>query len=1857
MANEKVQLKQETIVGNDVVLDDIFPNTNTRSVNDPTSGEQLDQTLARIWNTINNKLSRIVNSVNGRTGVVVLTSEDVGLGNVDNVSFSDIKDWIINRLLNEFNHKRLKLVNNLIEMQEYIVNNDDSKRDTSFFSDNGYDTDKKQYIGYTYWDEETQTLKLEYLSLKTIGYTDNTIVYDEKVNENDLTGGGIGVNLWIEDNCIKVQNGATKEKSGLYIDKMKVHQTIHYFGQAYGEHPELDGQLSTDRRFMLWNKNQFGLDGSTWGEAGESMLYLNVDLSDSNGKFGDVIFEPSSFRLNPYYKYKLHDIIIINFGYNKNYFQNTVDENDTIIGRELLKKEIDGKIYAVHPAFVGRSPMIGFVTGVPYEVDHIYGSGKGYNIEFYTLAPQVSYGIGNIPTHQARDGDAAGASFHDRVIGIKTAKGEYDNNREPVNVSGLLAYANPAVHPREIFNRLTGTWTYNVPERFRYINTPLGPKRVLETSTPESNGLYISSDASLMISPTKFFGPKGLNRSHWDGRPLPEEEASFQYSKSIIHPILDSTNTGYERNEDGSYKLYKEDIDYDAPYRSRAVSNWCIPYASDLDRVYEDGSDSSESDGSSIGINLMKIMNRSSIDVTQLTPSFQPINDNNLQFANISGLRINQAYNNIDKLYDYTGKFENNKFYVKNEEDEYVEIKTYPNLIYLDENTGIRYTAVSYASNAATVSLVEIDNRKELQLTASFFGKTPAELLTPEAMIDNNKVEDANKFLLDQYTSGGISVNVGKFLEISTPSSYVSHNEDFYNTGKINVRIGRGLRENYVEDGTIQIENQTIPNTMLNGYNNTNGGNRIELAVSEDNILNFTEDGGVFVNVSPDLGLTTARIATKNNLNTLGVKISDPLSQSQKNDEDDYVASTSNYYGGLRFTDGYLAIRINNDTVFKGGNANLRNGSRGLSIDDNNILGINLAKYTSGLKFDEYGALSIDESKTRKIGLMILNNDEQTCFAYNPNRKGSPAAYSKIKLGAGLKLVGGVPVSEISIDDPDATLRNEILDKLDNIDINDINTLASNHPAKYSMEIPERVMSNSVFDQYKEALEESDFIEIAAKSGANVGHIVFLIVADMVLNEFRNIPNNQMVENLTKNDVLKHIFMDDETLDDQLRTLSSLLLDSHPELTCTEAQYNTYLKNVFNELFPSITYKEATWIGGLTFTTRRPDESHRFIAYYIAAFLNPQEMNAVESTPDKDSSEERLNAYNETIDYYAKWMGTFVDCYNWIANIECDVLDKTSYPYKFPTGYYIDINSTSTIQLKSILNQIRNDVETFGPDELEEMSTLINSSTKIFVQPNFVYLTSMDGVDTNVSKAFDFNDFESLSLNSLLKITNEAILSMNHDSLLTWLNYRNATMLEFNDDDARKNDIINYLNGTGTYSEVGYADFRNIWVHYKLAKSYLEVNSNLEATCKRFVSNNSKYLSVYGLIRATHYYKPNRYNMWSRVKSFRSFITSDLFLNNKTPEEIAVWYAIFFGSSVDNYVMYDTDGTKTTLAPKDVTDPVLYLLTIDEFFETLEIIINNITDYSTIIEIMSTDHIKEHGYVPVETSDTITEEEAIRQNLIMIREYYLYGDCTILNATKLYRAFIDKAPEDRRFEPMSESAQNYWENLGLFESDLDPESPTYGTGNIRRAACRVIIALINAFGGVNNVEVGVNKVINTSDGVLKNYSMSVTNSGLMTAIINYMGYTVDMNGSSILDGGKLMEVTSNTFIKDKNGNISNKWIAKKYTKETTSRPIGLGYIIRFNMKDYNDKDVAVYGLDVAEKLSENGKSVNEVWGFTIRNKADLQKIYNAAIDYNEDEAILSTTNLVLLMDKTIIDRKDDCVVLYYSNDKKDGETS
>lgn len=154
-SNEKqVQLKRETLLNDEAVLEDIFPKTMTDAVVDANSGLSMSEMLDIILTAINNKLSRNVNSVNGRSGVVLLSAADVGLGNVDNVSNADLKAWVINYVAQQFHDKRMILAEYYDEIVDYVDSNNDKYDGVPFVCkhETTDPNDQTMVIGYMFKD-------------------------------------------------------------------------------------------------------------------------------------------------------------------------------------------------------------------------------------------------------------------------------------------------------------------------------------------------------------------------------------------------------------------------------------------------------------------------------------------------------------------------------------------------------------------------------------------------------------------------------------------------------------------------------------------------------------------------------------------------------------------------------------------------------------------------------------------------------------------------------------------------------------------------------------------------------------------------------------------------------------------------------------------------------------------------------------------------------------------------------------------------------------------------------------------------------------------------------------------------------------------------------------------------------------------------------------------------------------------------------------------------------------------------------------------------------------------------------------------------------------------------------------------------------------------------------------------------------------------------------------------------------------------------------------------------------------------------------------------------------------------------
>lgn len=493
----RMQLKQEEVVGDSVVLNDINPKTNTKSIDDTNTGVSLDVTLDRLWNAINNKLSRVVNSVNGRTGVVVLNSDDVGLGNVDNVSLSDIKSWVINRMQQEFDNKRISLFDTLDDVDRQIQEwgDDEVYANKPFYSHHGYSdrngkNDLRGYIGYIYWDPNDERLKQTHMVIDTVGWSDNSIIYNEDVDYNTdgvnnvsySNTGGIGVNIWKYEDALEVYNrlSGAKANGGLRIRKDKLTQSIHFFDGVYG-----NGDPN-DTSALLY------FDSPSEMETAKTVV-IKIDgktiTMGYNANSDNEFVEPNYIRQ----KLSLYDIVICNFN-DKNYITKTP------IGDRYV---INGKM---NPGLILRQTCIGQVTQAPTMEHPEYN----YTIEFYTLRPNISAGL---KTYTVKDFDGTLMNpLHESIgisllttnelrknDGIREYNIDFTENKKDIGISGLNVFIpyDTNAQPRT---------TVNSDKREFYTITPTGLSyNTFEKDTEAgiTSGMYILPNYSLCVIPYK----------------------------------------------------------------------------------------------------------------------------------------------------------------------------------------------------------------------------------------------------------------------------------------------------------------------------------------------------------------------------------------------------------------------------------------------------------------------------------------------------------------------------------------------------------------------------------------------------------------------------------------------------------------------------------------------------------------------------------------------------------------------------------------------------------------------------------------------------------------------------------------------------------------------------------------------------------------------------------------------------------------------------------------------------------------------------------------------------------------------------------------------------------------------------------------------------------------------------------------------------------------------------------------------------------------------------------------------------------------------------------------------------------
>jgi len=440
MAQDKVQLKREEVVGNDVVLQDINPKTKTNSITDSAKGVPLDQTLALIKNMINNKLSRVVNSVNGKTGIVILDANDVGLGNVDNISFGDIKRWVIEYLGDIFGSKRIILRDYLSQIHEILGTNDKIYADTPFYAQAGDATNNDfiAYIGYIYWDETTSSLREEHKEIKVIGFTDESLVYNTNCDidpyhpddHRNLSGGGLAVNIWSKEDALKIRRAeglftrdgydpAVLNDTGLYIDKSKVVPNVYFFDGVYGTLTGEGTGMHNIDALVYWSNDPHDTTESNLPILNITINGQAIGMTSTAG--GDPVYtlhHPSDLPL------KVGDIILTNFAFDQYINPDDASHRENVLYPRMLD------------SLTCRQPSLGVVTQVADTTND-----TPCIIDFKPRRPNVGHGLKLIITDSA-----SGVGPEDSEIGLDLMEGtitmgdgtNIDTN-DGNNVSGINA--------------------------------------------------------------------------------------------------------------------------------------------------------------------------------------------------------------------------------------------------------------------------------------------------------------------------------------------------------------------------------------------------------------------------------------------------------------------------------------------------------------------------------------------------------------------------------------------------------------------------------------------------------------------------------------------------------------------------------------------------------------------------------------------------------------------------------------------------------------------------------------------------------------------------------------------------------------------------------------------------------------------------------------------------------------------------------------------------------------------------------------------------------------------------------------------------------------------------------------------------------------------------------------------------------------------------------------------------------------------------------------------------------------------------------------------------------------------------
>lgn len=701
MSIKKSQLKDKQLVGDSIVEENVNPKSVSEAIIDSSSGNTMDVTLDNLWNAINNRLSRIVNSVNGRTGVVVLTPDDVGLGKVSNVSYGEIERMVIDEIDKAFKDHQIVLVDSMDDLAAMIADNDRIYADRPFYAKRGYSPDKLAYIGYIEWVNNALNIS-HCKAINVIGEADDSILYNESKSGVDYTGGKLGVNIWSGQDILKVREKGTdsdKSDAGLYLDETKIASKVKVYDGVYG----------------------YQHSGSTvYGGSGDPLLYtldtipsgnyykLNILYNDGNGTtITNLPLFDTSLKLND-------QILIIFVDYtHTSKFDSNLLGRPSIFGKVTqVPDEGDYSTPFIINAAEFRDPinwstnpvkLKSGLNGSPY-MSNLVRVRSGLNYMFAESLQSPEEDWNEIRIHDTRGCEHDTQPFL-RYLSYTGAGPRIGISN--INNSGLNVMAGNSGHD-PIIPSATGsseTITLDVDKNYPWesdivwegtyrpdkinstINGPAGP--MITTG----GGLQIFPDSSMCVNNMSWYGKDSWKS--YDASTKPWNHADYVHSGT-------KPASAYAANY---HTITPVDYDTSADLMGHGFSE----------------------NISVLGINLDKMVIQENFD-DPCPP----------HFLNISGLRI-----------------------------------TPPNSV----NSCIWYGITNAEEYADQLP----------HIPASWKQRSVYNWISGSAYQGFSRESEQSR------NSGGLSVNVGDYLEIGIPKNEIPDEDHYFDSGKVNVRIGDGL--------------------------------------------------------------------------------------------------------------------------------------------------------------------------------------------------------------------------------------------------------------------------------------------------------------------------------------------------------------------------------------------------------------------------------------------------------------------------------------------------------------------------------------------------------------------------------------------------------------------------------------------------------------------------------------------------------------------------------------------------------------------------------------------------------------------------------------------------------------------------------------------------------------------------------------------------------------------------------------------------------------------------------------------------------------------------------------------------------